>query len=83
MNCEHGQYDLARTKFEVALSLFTELGDEKKVKECEEWIASCEKQKKLEKGEGFCIGSFLIMFLLFGGVLQGLFIGLSSRKTNK
>lgn len=80
---EQGQYDMAKTKFEKALTLFTELDDEEKVKKCEEWIASCEKQLEEEGSRGFCVGSTMIMLLLLGGALQNLFIGRSDRKAKQ
>lgn len=62
---EQQQYDLAKIKFEKALMLFTELGDEEKIEECKEWITSCEEKEKEERG--FCMGSVLIIIILLGG----------------
>lgn len=60
------QYEEAKTKFEEALALFTELGDEKKIEECKEWIASCE-----EEGKGFCLGTVMIsLIVMWGSVMR-------------
>jgi hypothetical protein len=81
---EHQQYDLARTKFEDALTLFTELGDEDQVKECEKWIASSEeKEQKERENGGFCTGSSLIILILLSGTLKDLFEDWFNKRTKK
>lgn len=66
-------YDLARAKFEEALILFTELQDEEKIQECEEWIASCEKPEKHKKPSsiytGYIIGAVIVLSLVIGVIL--------------
>lgn len=76
---EQEQYDLARIKFEEALTLFVELGDEEKIGECEEWIISCEQELEKENG-GFCMGSSLIIIIILGGSLQWSVTNFSNRR---
>ncbi|MBU7029260.1 MAG: tetratricopeptide repeat protein [Theionarchaea archaeon] len=61
---EQQQYEEAKTKFEEALAKYTELQDEEKIQECQDWISSYEKELK-----GFCIGSVLIFTTLLGAFL--------------
>lgn len=65
---EQEQYEKAKTTFEEALAKYTEIGDEEKVAECQEWVRSCEEELK-----GFCTGSSLILMALFGAVLVSVF----------
>lgn len=58
------QYEEAKTKFEEALAKYTELQDEEKMQECQDWIDSCEKELK-----GSCLGSSLILAALLGASL--------------
>jgi tetratricopeptide (TPR) repeat protein len=68
---EQGLYEEAETTFNQALEKFQEVGDEEKVQECQQWIESCGSQKEEEPPEstGFCLGSFLIVFLQAGTIL--------------
>jgi tetratricopeptide (TPR) repeat protein len=64
---EQEQYEEAKTTFEEALIIFTELGDEEKAEECTERIASCE-----EAGKGSCLGTVLIsLIVMWGSVCAG------------
>lgn len=65
---EQEQYEKAKTTFEEALAKYTEIGDEQKVAECQEWVRSCEEELK-----GFCMGSSLVSMALFGAVLVSVF----------
>jgi hypothetical protein len=65
---EQEQYEKAKTTFEEALAKYTELKDEEKIAECQEWIRFCEEELK-----GFCMGSSLIFMALFGAVLVSVF----------
>ena len=56
------QYEEAKAKFEEALAIFIELGDEEKIEECKEWIASCEEADK-----GFCLGTVMISLIVMWG----------------
>lgn len=71
------KHDQAEAKFKLALAKFKELGDEEKVKECEDWISSCEETKESEQpeenGGGFCMGSSLILIALLGAALSSAF----------
>jgi tetratricopeptide (TPR) repeat protein len=58
------QYEEAKTKFEEALTIFTELGDEEKIEECKEQITSCE-----EAGKGFCLGTVMVSLIVIWGSL--------------
>ena len=58
------QYEEAKAKFEEALAIFTELGDEEKIEECKKQIASCE-----EAGKGFCLGTVMILLTVLWGVM--------------
>lgn len=63
---QQGQYEGAKMKFEEALTIFTGLGDEEKMEECKEWIASCE-----EAGKGFCLGTVMIsLVVMWGSVIH-------------
>ncbi|MBU7001916.1 MAG: tetratricopeptide repeat protein [Theionarchaea archaeon] len=65
---EQGNCEMAVGKFEEALSLYEELGDEEKVQECVDRIQSCEDQEGEEsEGGGFCLGSTFVV--LCAGVL--------------
>jgi tetratricopeptide (TPR) repeat protein len=65
---EQEQYEKAKTTFEAALAKYTELGDEEKIAECQDWIHSCEEELK-----GFCMGSSLIFIALFSAVFVSVF----------
>ena len=56
------QYEEAKIKFEEALAIFEELGDEEKIEECKEWIGSCD-----EAGKGSCVGTAMISLLVMWG----------------
>jgi tetratricopeptide (TPR) repeat protein len=63
------QYEEAKTAFEQALEKYKEAGDDEKVKECEEWIESCEEPEEPEEKNGICLGSCIIFLLLAYAVL--------------
>lgn len=71
------EYNAAKTKFEEALGLYTELGDEEKISECREQIASCE-----EKLEATQISSMMILLLLTV-VIVGAVIGAVYLRTRR
>ncbi|MBU7016241.1 MAG: hypothetical protein HXS44_01935 [Theionarchaea archaeon] len=64
---EQQQYGEAKSKFEEALTLYEELGDDEKSQECREWITSCEEAQKPPEG-GFCLGSLLLVFMVCAGI---------------
>jgi tetratricopeptide (TPR) repeat protein len=65
-----GQYEEAKTKFQEALTIFTELNDEEKIQDCKEWIASCEEAMKPPEEEGgFCLGTILLVTLIGIGLI--------------
>ena len=53
---------MAKTKFEEALQLSTELNDEEKVRKSEEWIVSCEEALNPPE-TGTCLGTTMIGIL--------------------
>ena len=82
---EQQQYEEAKSAFEEALAKYTDLGDEEKIRECEEWITSCEEamtgepeeeEEEPEDDGGLCIGSSLIVLIFLSGTL----INVLSRK---
>lgn len=68
----HQEYDRAKSKFEEALSLFTEMQDEGKIQECNQWIASCEDSSASSKSSwtnlGLMAGVVAALLLLVIGV---------------
>ena len=61
-------YESAQGKFEKALVIYQELGDEKRIEECEKWITLCEEAIDSLEG-GFCLGTVLILLLFLPGIV--------------
>jgi tetratricopeptide (TPR) repeat protein len=64
-------YEDAKAKFEEAFAKYTELGDEEKINECNEWILSCEKKLTIsvEENGGTCAGTSIIFVILLSSGL--------------
>ena len=62
------QYESAEQKFGEALEVFSALGDEEKIQECNEQIESC-RQALEPPPTGFCLGTVLLIFMVLSGLV--------------
>ncbi|MBU7037366.1 MAG: Gldg family protein [Theionarchaea archaeon] len=79
-------YESAKASFEKALALYRDLGDEERIRECEEWISTCEQEQEQEqeKGgeqqeqqeepevDGPCLGTLILAGLIVTGIFVGM-----------
>lgn len=65
---EQGEYEAAKARFEEALALYTELGDEEKIAECNQWITSCEEALEPPVSDS-CLGTAILALMVIVGVL--------------
>jgi len=64
---EAQKYELAKSTFEEALAIFTELKDIEKFEECKEWIDSCDKALN-PPVNGTCLGSIILLSMVAAGM---------------
>ncbi|MBU7013066.1 MAG: SHOCT domain-containing protein [Theionarchaea archaeon] len=67
------EYNAAKTKFEEALGLFTELEDEEKIAECREQIASCDEALETTQISPMMI-LLLLTVVIVGAVIGAVYL---------
>lgn len=65
---EEKQYESAKIKLEEALKLFTELEDEEKVQECNQWISSCNEALMMPNTMYVLSGVLIVVALSLLGI---------------